>query len=259
LRHDPDAPVLVLSPHLDDAVLSAWMLLRSDGPVTVATAFAGVPAEGTTGAFDPIFGTTDSAALVHGRRAEDREALAAAGRTPLHLDLLDAQYRDDPERPARLVADVVAPRVVAALREVVRSAASIAVPAGIGGHVDHLAVRTAGAALALSAGIPLTLYADLPYATNMGWPSWMTGEAADPHLVPDAAWTSALDGFRRLSTAGAFQDLTALVHRLDDAEMARKLGALRAYRSQFAALEGGPHQRISNPAILGFELHWQAS
>ena len=34
---------VVLSPHLDDAVLSAWHVLRSGGDVCVVTVFAGLP------------------------------------------------------------------------------------------------------------------------------------------------------------------------------------------------------------------------
>ena len=94
------------------------------------------------------------------------------------------------------------------------------------------------------------LYADLPYATNFGWPSWVTGETPDPHLVPDAAWAGVL------ATVAAPEHLEPVVAHLDDAERTAKLAALRCYESQWPALEGGPHTRISNPAISAYELRW---
>ena len=41
--------------------------------------------------------------------------------------------------------------------------------------------------LARRSGAALSLYADLPYATNLGWPTWVTGEAADPTAPAVAA------------------------------------------------------------------------
>ena len=39
-----------------------------------------------------------------------------------------------------------------------------------------------------AAGIPVELYADLPYAVVYGWPHWVTGDPPDPHLDVDAYW-----------------------------------------------------------------------
>ena len=248
LRHDANAPGLVISPHLDDAVVSAWWAISGPDEVVVATVCAGVPPEGTTGAFDPIFGATDSAALVRARRAEDRAALALAGRTPIHLDHLDVQYRTDDLEPAT---------VRRSLEALADRASWILAPAGLGRHPDHLLVRDATLALARDAGIPAQVYADLPYAANLGWPSWVTGQPEDPHLVPDAAWRSTL------AEIGEQGSLTPTVHRLDagggggtDGRVDAKLRALRCYQSQFAALEGGPHRRLTNPWVLPFEVSW---
>lgn len=46
--------------------------------------------------WDRLTGASDSVARMRDRRAEDREALALAGRTALDLDLLEGQYRDEP-------------------------------------------------------------------------------------------------------------------------------------------------------------------
>lgn len=248
MHHDPSGPQVVLSPHPDDAVLSTWSLLRSPGEVVAITVCAGVPPDGHLGRFDPIFGATDSAALVRERRAEDAAALALAGRAPIHLDHLDDQYRDAPLDEAAIAADIDA-----AMTDALASGgvAVLWAPAGIGRHPDHLAVRSVGVALAEAAGVPLRLYADLPYAANFGWPPWVTGAAPDPRLVPDAAWAATLG-----EVGGGGVELVPHVVALDDEQRAAKLAALRTYASQFPALDGGPVGRLRNPAVLGFELWW---
>jgi LmbE family N-acetylglucosaminyl deacetylase len=242
----PDGLVVVLAPHLDDAVLSAWSVLRSTPAslLRVVACFAGVPPEGTHGPYDPIFGVADSAELVRRRRQEDVDALAAVGIVPVHLDHLDDQYRTAPVDPAVLERSIA---------EVAPGPSLLVAPAGIGRHPDHLAVRTAAMALAAASGVSLELYADLPYATALGWPSWVTGDEPDPHLVPDAAWS------RVLRDVADPDRLEPVVTRFDDAEREAKLVACRRYRSQWPALEGGPNRRISNPAIASYEVRWRVS
>ena len=240
---DPTGPVVVISPHLDDAVLSASSVLTvdPDADVRVVVVFAGVPPDGTTGRFDAIFGVTDSADLMRRRRQEDLAALALLGRAPIHLDHLDDQYRIGSVDPAELATTIGA---------AIDHASALVAPAGIGRHPDHLVSRDVAIGLADQAGIGLSLSADLPYATNLGWPSWVTGALPEPHLVPEAAWSSVL------AEVAADRDLEPLVVHLDEADQARKLSALRCYTSQWPALEGGPHARISNPAIIAHEVRW---
>ena len=55
-------------------------------------------------------GATDSTARAREREREDEAALALAGRTPINLDLLEAQYRREPTS-VDVVAERVAPEV----------------------------------------------------------------------------------------------------------------------------------------------------
>src|SRR5215510_3926275 len=73
---------LVVSPHLDDAVLSASHRIRP-GAATVVTVFAGTPAAsiGLTG-WDAFTGATDSAARMLERYGEDDEAMRRLGGVP---------------------------------------------------------------------------------------------------------------------------------------------------------------------------------
>src|SRR4051795_10216439 len=139
---------VVLSPHLDDAVLSCWHLLAG-GDATVVTVFAGVPQPGTCGWWDRLTGASDSAARARERLEEDSRALALAGARSVRLDLLDEQYRGNGEAPA----------VAEAIAEHVRDADAVYAPLGILLHSDHALVRDSALALRED----LRIYADHPH------------------------------------------------------------------------------------------------
>jgi hypothetical protein len=101
---------VILSPHLDDAVLSCWHLLSGPDELRVVNVFAGVPS-GAAGWWDEVTGATDAGERVRERRAEDRAALAIAGREATNLDLLDAQHRVNGNEPSAL--EVVLPHLTA--------------------------------------------------------------------------------------------------------------------------------------------------
>jgi hypothetical protein len=215
LAADPQAPTVVLSPHLDDAVWACFSLL---GPgVTVATVFAGIPVSGP-GWWDAQCGITDSAAHVRDRRAEDARVLGSLGATPVHLPLLDGQYRDRGPSPVQVI-DALAEHVPAARRIVAWS--------GIG-HPDHRDVRDAGLELHRQ-GIPVTLVADYCYSTRHGWPTWIDPVAGRPEA--DEQWRELLGDVLgdRLSSPR--------VVRLDESRSARKLEAMRGYVTQYEDVE----------------------
>src|SRR5271168_3581981 len=92
----------ILSPHIDDAVLSAWGVLAGPGEVGVINVFDGVPAgERAIGWWDRLTCAADPHTRADERHAEDREALALAGRRATSLGFVDAQYRSgEPELEA---------------------------------------------------------------------------------------------------------------------------------------------------------------
>jgi LmbE family N-acetylglucosaminyl deacetylase len=206
--------------------------------------FAGSPRPGFVTDVDRICGATDSAAHMAERRAEDAEALALAGRAPTNLPFLDRQYRG-PREPFSLR------RLDAAVATAVGPVSELYAPAALGsGHTDHRLVRRLARA-ASAAGIRVRLYADLPYAVAFGWPHWVTGEPLEPRRVVDAYWEPSL---RTVPEVHALGD--ARVVRLTSEQAGQKLAAMRAYRTQFPALDGGPAGRLSNPAVHGFEVFW---
>ena len=243
MEHGADAPVVVLSPHLDDAVLSAWSVLREPGAVTVVNVFAGLPAPGAPRRCDLLVRAGDSRTLVEARRAEDREALALAGRVPVNLDFLDEQYRSADPDPSELEA---------AIGERVPRAAALHAPAGIRGHLDHEIVRDLALGLGRRAGIPVVLYADLPYAAHRGWPAWVTGDEPDEWLDPEVEWELALE-----AADVERGRLTPRALRLGPRAAEEKLRALRSYRSQFSLLNRGPLGLVDHPRVLPFEVEWR--
>ena len=127
-----------------------------------------------------------------------------------------------------------------------------ALPTGLGGRGDHTVVRDVALDLAADAAIPISLFADLPYVIEWGWPHWVTGEPARPFLVPEARWDRDFDDL-----PVSRDRLEPRVEALGDAEATRKLQALETYRTQFTWLNAGPIDRLRNPQVLGFELRWE--
>jgi hypothetical protein len=243
LAHDPEAPTLLLSPHWDDAVFDCWSLLTSDEKVRVVNVFGGVPAPGPARRWDRICGASDGAEQARRRIAEDDEALARAERKAVNLPLLDAEYREPGPDPSLK-------RIDEALTAVAPAASAVYAPACLGTNPDHRLLRRYARALHAH-GIPVRLYADIPYCTVHGWPPWVDGAEPDPHRQVDVFWMTFLIDVPEL---GRLQD--ARVVRLDDQRAQAKLQAMRAYGTQLGALDGGPVGLLTNPAVHRFEVYW---
>lgn len=234
-------PAVILSPHLDDAVLSCWHLLSGPGEVEVINVFAGSPPPGTKASWwDRITGSTDSVARMQERRNEDDAAFAVAGRSATHLDFLDHQY-DPVDQPVGAI--------VAKLRELIDVEAVVYAPAALGEHADHEQVRSAAIELAAS-GQTVRLYADHPHAVQRGWPSWINGTDQAAREV-DAYWDQRLGGVGLAAKRPA-------THHLDAAEQQRKLRAVSAYRTQIRAL-GESFGTIEGFPAFPHEFVWTLS
>jgi LmbE family N-acetylglucosaminyl deacetylase len=165
--------LVVLSPHLDDAVLSvgAYMHLqaRLGTRVRVLTVFANDPAtHDPPGAWDVLCGFASAAAAADARRKEDARACALVGAEPEWLAFADDSYGRLPD------ADVV----WESLEPSVANASLLLVPGFPLRHADHawltrlLVDRRAKLAPALG------FYAEQPYARA----AFDRGVAAAPPL-----------------------------------------------------------------------------
>jgi LmbE family N-acetylglucosaminyl deacetylase len=93
----PTGRVVVLSPHLDDAVFSLGAAIaaasRRGGEIRILTVLAGDPGStAAAGRWDLRCGFSTHAASVRARREEDRRACAVVGATPVWLPYNDDQY-----------------------------------------------------------------------------------------------------------------------------------------------------------------------
>src|SRR5690606_5209303 len=92
--------ILVVSPHLDDAVLSIggsmWTWSRAGHRVLVATVFtADEPVEPPSAVAEHLHRLWGGAGAMARRRAEDRAAAERLGIEVVHLELEDALHRLD--------------------------------------------------------------------------------------------------------------------------------------------------------------------
>ncbi|HMD56918.1 MAG TPA: PIG-L family deacetylase [Solirubrobacteraceae bacterium] len=251
-------PVAILSPHLDDAVLSCWHVLTSPADVRVVNVFAGVPSANVApGWWDTSSGRHDPVRTVKERIEEDRTALALIGRDPVNLDFLDNQYRSGPQAIEPMVDAVLG---ILPWGAVVWAPGAFAPQAGHmtdrgarrEPHPDHVAVRSA--ALALRAkGYAVALYADLPHASVCGWPDWVINDG-DSGRGRRAAelWRAGLAAARLAPV-----QLIPEVRRLSPVAFERKAQAVQRYASQVATIEHAIGRRLDDPELLGYEVAWR--
>jgi LmbE family N-acetylglucosaminyl deacetylase len=217
---------LVLSPHLDDAVLSVggaihrW--ISAGESVLVVTVMTGNPPAGELSAFAEFqhaqwdLPPREAYAV---RRTEDRAALGILGANLAHLPFLDCIYRGGPDGTYYNTDDEIFGAVHPADAELARDLwaqfatlapagpddISVYAPLGLGNHVDHQLVRRAAEAWL---DTRLVYYEDYPYAEETD-PATDNAELA-PWLVP-----------------------------LSEDDLLARIEAVACYRSQIGVLFGG--------------------
>jgi LmbE family N-acetylglucosaminyl deacetylase len=201
------ATVMILSPHLDDAVLSCGALMmdahRRGARVVVVTVFNGRPSPPLSAAavrFHQRCGHTGADAMRR-REEEDTRALGVLQAHTVRLHLPEALYRKCPDGTSIYAEDSAIfvsaiPPADAALGDVMDSIAGqvqawrpdvVLAPAGIGGHVDHLLVASAATQL----GCAVLHFEDVPYVTYDRCRGWMPDSrcgAAYLHYGTDEGW-----------------------------------------------------------------------
>lgn len=256
-------PCIVLSPHPDDAVFSAWHVVSSPADVRVVTVFAAIPEAGVLTALDRVGGATESADRVRERLEDDREALALAGREPAHVPLPDVQYRAErnstlreaiEREPKQFISLVASESSVhlspeelrAELGRFVDGDVLVYAPASIGGHPDHRDVARLGYQLALE-GKRVRLYGDTPYFMRHGLPSWLTG-------AENAAADEYVEG--ELVVLASERKLDRHVIELQPAEVKAKLEAAHRYETEFEPANADFGGVLADETAIRFEVYW---
>ena len=209
-------PVLVVSPHLDDAVLGCGQLLALSPGSVVVTVFAGSPPAGDhLTEWDAAAGFQLGDDPMARRREEDRAALGVLDARPVWLDFLDAQYQSSP------TVEEIAARLEPLVREC--ETQRVLIPLGLF-HSDHHLTHAACLAVARR-------YPDLNTVDrsdfDIGWIAYE--EPSYRHVLGLVE-----ERFEALRNAG----VTATCVASTDGElgMAQKRRALAQYRSQLRAL-----------------------
>lgn len=192
--------IFVVSPHLDDAVLSLGQFIAHEAgngsETRVVTVCAGIPARDYgVSTFDDKCGFMSSRDAVSSRRDEDAAACRSLGALPIHLDFLDGQYVE-----RRLPGE---DRLISAsIEHMVGPDHLLFAPLGLV-HPDHRLVGECARQAGRRAGARTFLYEELP--ARVLW----------PELVPDALDAVAADGFAVQQWVPAAGDRDMKVEAMD--------------------------------------------
>lgn len=276
------APTLIVSPHFDDAVLSAWALIDAPGtaPVDVLTVFGGAPEPPMATAADRSCGFANSTDAMRARRLEEAAALSSATRRTWHLQLVELQYgglaaRDDARD--RLSAEVAtwleAQRGPNGARPlvVVPGGAGVHVAAGLSKPSGHGSRARGGSALAWLRLLKHRLYVRRKRAAQRG------GAVVHPdHLFVRDVVVEVCGG-RSDVELWLYEDLPYLWSGSADHEVAhvaqargwiaelttfdidrnRKCAALSNYASQLRALDPDGRRLESAETLPSVERYWR--
>ena len=167
---------IYLSPHLDDAVLSAGGLIydqvNSGIPVEIWSLIAGVPTVTEYSPFAQLlhyqWGFSSGEETFLARREEDKQAAAIVGATVQHFDFMDCIYRRDKNGewpyyritlpPHEMDADLPT-QITETISARIKPDDVLVCQLSVGSHVDHVLVRMAAELL----GHPLVYDVDVPY------------------------------------------------------------------------------------------------
>ncbi len=220
--------VVVVSPHLDDAVLSLGASLRratrQGARVEVLTVLAGLPASSRlAGPSNARAGFATSGEAARARRVEDERACRALGAEPVWLG-----FADDPH-DGRPVAQDVARALAARLT----GCDAVLIPGFPLAHPDHLWVSRLALDV-LAPGQVVGLYVEQPYAS---WNALSRAASSGPRVTRGSAaerlGVVVRPRQRWLRGPAAPGDWVA------------KARASRAYRSQLMVLRRFPQLRIA--------------
>ena len=201
---------IYISPHLDDAVLSAggfiYEQIHASNPVEIWTIVCGFPPPGELTPYAQLlhqqWGTGNAEETVNFRRLEDKKAARIVGAKTIHFDVPDCIYRRGPDGEPLYLDIFVQPheaeshlpdQIVQIIAPRLKPDDQVICQLGVGGHVDHVLVRQAVERLKR----PLWYTADVPY---LFWnPEELTplvvGMKESLHPITEAglrAWTEAV-------------------------------------------------------------------
>ena len=223
--------VVVVSPHLDDAVLGCGRFLAVHPGATVVTVFAGNPPQypEPMRKWDVQSGFDPGDDVMAARRKEDDAALACVGATPVHLDLIEYTYNpgDVPVRPD-VIVESLAPALAALEPTLVLAPFGLANPDHDMTHRACMLARDR-----LGDDVSWWCYEDMGYKHIPGMLAWRVAQLFRPGCG------------RRPCARRSIRPTT------------RKRAAVACYPSQLLALEDGLADRGAKLAAPAPEQFWR--
>jgi LmbE family N-acetylglucosaminyl deacetylase len=226
--------VAVVSPHFDDAVLSAGQLLAAQPDSTVITVMGGQRQAGSYDDvtwWDALGGFRPGVDVVAARRLEDKAALDVVGSRQVWLEFSDHQYDDVGTASARPTAYVVADALEVALDAIAPTA--VFIPMGLA-NPDHVLTHDASR-------VVVDRRAD-------GWQWFAYAEAGYQHIPGLLAWRIG-----QLLKSGLWPTPAPLVA---DAGIEQKQRALACYATQMPALKEDWGYDVDRHARIA-ESYWR--
>ena len=257
---------LILSPHLDDAVLSCGglihQLVQNGERVLVRTLMTGDPPASlpATPLVHDLHEKWEAGSSPYAtRRQEEQAALQSLGAEWEFVGLLDAPYRTDsagtPLYPhvEALFGDLHPDDPLLKARiDIPDTATTVYAPLAVGDHIDHRVVNHL--ARQLPPSLNLIFYEDFPYSSEGDEMIRARQDDSSP-THGNAAVQFALQRFEKHLQP-------TLVH-LSDADLQAKIDAIRCYRSQLgtfwkneAEMEAGVRRYARQVAATGAERLW---
>ncbi len=202
--------IVILSPHLDDAIISCFSQIQTNN-VTIINIFAGTPDKSTRTIWDLVCGQLNSSKMMEHRKSENNQLMKSLGITSIDLDYLDHQYRSNNINYDHIMNNIL---------KLSPSDSTFLVPLAVGSifrHLDHVVTRNLGLAL-LERRNEVIFYADQPYMR--------VGQTNKKYLKK---LTKRIESDLRLRG-------TIIPVRLNRNQQKLKLISMKAYRSQYNML-----------------------
>ena len=218
--------MLVISPHLDDAVLSCGQLIQSRRGSTIMTILAGFPQGMHTGWSGQTTGLPVARDANLKRREEDQRASGSLGAQTIWIDIPAQEYGPaaSPTERLRNIQEAVATAVATS------EAHAVFIPLGVT-HPDHIVVSDAALLAIFASNLESYIYMEMPY-----------GQARPGEVR------------RRLRHVGRKFKIDPLAPFTGDLQT--KTEAVNAYFSQVEALRQGFGRRF-NRIFTDSEKYWR--
>src|SRR5258706_6837159 len=235
---------IYLSPHLDDAALSAGGLIyeqtQAGIPVEIWTFMCSDPHLAEYSPFaqmlHTMWGFADAEEAMRERRVEDTNAATILGAKAVHFDFLDCIYRRDKNgewlyqeisiQPREANADLPA-QIASAITPRLQPDAELVAQLSVGSHIDHILVRQAaellGRPLIYDIDMPYFLYKSDEFGTKAAGMKESTRRITEASLEP---WIEAVAAYK--------SQLPSLNEVVNTPERARQ--SIRAYWEQWGGI-----------------------